>query len=102
MRSFQRLNSEVKAEYLKSKKRYGSPRIAIELEKRGTQASKSTVARVMKSMGLRSIAAKKFKATTNSKHGLPVARNILDRNFEQEKLNKVWVSDITYIRVNRR
>jgi putative transposase len=40
---------------------------------------------------------KKFKATTNSKHALPVAQNLVEQNFEVSAPNKVWVSDITYI-----
>ena len=96
------LGLAIKSQFLKSKKRYGSPKVTAQLNENGIQVSKSTVARVMKTAGLRSIVARKFKATTNSNHGLPVAENILDRNFTQDQLNKVWVSDITYIRVNKK
>ena len=48
-------------------------------------------------MGLSGKAKKKFKATTNSKHNLPVAENLLNQNFVAEKPNTVWASDITYI-----
>ena len=48
-------------------------------------------------MGIRCKHKKKFKATTNSKHNLPVAENILDQNFKTTASNKVWVTDITYI-----
>lgn len=101
-RSYEDLNQSIYDLFIKSKKRYGSPKITELMCSQGHMVSKSTVARVMKSMGLRSIAAKKFKATTNSKHGLAVAPNILNRNFQQGRLNAVWVSDITYIRVNRK
>lgn len=101
-RSFEDLNQPIYTLFIKSKKRYGSPKITEQLNAQGISVSKSSVARVMKTMGLRSIAAKKFKATTNSKHGLAVADNILNRNFVQDRLNAVWVSDITYIRVNRK
>lgn len=101
-RSFVQLNEVISDVFRHSKKRYGSPKITRELNAKGFSVSKSSVARVMKTMGLRSITAKKFKATTNSKHGLAVAPNILNRNFFQPRLNTVWVSDITYIRVNRK
>ncbi len=51
----------------------------------------------MRSMGLRARAARKYKATTNSNHNLPVAPNILQQNFNAPAANRVWVSDITYI-----
>jgi transposase InsO family protein len=53
------------------------------------------VARLMKIHGIAGKAKKKFKATTNSKHDLPVAENLLSQNFVSEKPNTVWVSDIT-------
>jgi transposase InsO family protein len=51
----------------------------------------------MKANGIRSKVVKKYKATTYSNHNLPVAENILNRNFTAEKPNQKWVSDITYI-----
>ena len=51
----------------------------------------------MRKNGIKSQVCKKYKATTNSSHNLPVAENILDRNFNVTKLNKVWASDITYV-----
>jgi putative transposase len=51
----------------------------------------------MKEAGIRSKVAKKYKATTNSNHNLPVAENVLNRNFKAEKPNQKMVSDITYI-----
>ena len=51
-------------------------------------------------MGIRSVLRRKFKATTDSKHNLQVAKNLLNREFKVQELGKVWVSDITYIRVN--
>ena len=46
---------------------------------------------------MRSAASRKFRVTTDSNHTLPVAENVLDREFEQESLNRVWLADITYI-----
>ncbi len=51
----------------------------------------------MRENGLRSKTVRKYKATTNSKHSLPVAENILNRDFTATKRNEKWVSDITYI-----
>lgn len=101
-RSVEIFQSNIKQVYRDSKRTYGSPRITDYLQADGVKISKSTVARIMKSLGLKSITAKKFKATTNSNHGMRVAGNILDRNFIQDKINAVWVSDITYIRVNQK
>lgn len=58
---------------------------------------KHRVAKIMRSNGWRARAAKKFKATTNSNHRLPVAPNLLQQNFSASQLNEKWVSDITYI-----
>ena len=88
---------EIKEAHKNSRKTYGSPRIAEELRSNGTTCSKKRVARLMKIHGIVGKAKKKFKATTNSNHTLPVAENLLNQNFAAEKPNTVWVSDITYI-----
>ena len=58
---------------------------------------KNRVARVMQTEGLRAKAARKYKATTNSNHKLPVAPNLLEQNFTATAPNQKWVSDITYV-----
>src|SRR5699024_4845010 len=63
----------------------------------GWRVSERTVTRYMKEMGLRSKTVKKYKATTNSKHNLPVYPNLLNQTFTVSQLGVVWVSDITYI-----
>src|SRR5699024_7928051 len=73
---YKRLISEV---YFEFKQRYGSPRIAVELQSRGYKISRITVAKYMKEMGLRSKLAKKFKATTDSKHNYQIVENVLNR-----------------------
>jgi putative transposase len=83
--------------HLKSKGTYGSPRISRELKELGFSASKPRVARLMKSNGIQSKIRKKWKVTTNSNHRYPIVPNKLNRQFTTEKLNEVWVSDITYI-----
>lgn len=77
--------------------RYGVPRIHAELAKRGHRVSRKRVARLMRDAGLRARGARKYKATTDSRHTLPVAPNLLERNFGAERPDAVWVSDITYL-----
>ncbi len=76
---------------------YGSPRVAAALRNKGIQYNHKSVERLMQEEGMYSKQSKKFKATTNSKHNLPVAQNILDRKFQQTGPNQAWVSDITYV-----
>ena len=75
---------------------YGYLKITQELPD-ALKVSKHTVYRLMKQQGLQSKTRRKYKATTNSKHNLPVAENLLNRQFSAEKPNQKWVSDITYI-----
>lgn len=89
--------TEIKSEYEKSHKIYGSPRVEAALRKRDIKTSKKRVARLMQANDLHSILKKKFKATTNSNHSLPVADNKLEQNFSTTAPNQVWTSDITYI-----
>jgi len=88
---------EIRESHKNSNRAYGSPRITEDLQAKGTKCSKNRVARLMKSNGIVGKAKKKFKATTNSKHNLPVAENLLKQNFAAQKPNTVWISDITYI-----
>ncbi len=84
-----------------SRGRYGSPRIAGELEAKGIKASRPFVAKLMRERDLRSIVKKKFKKTTNSSHRYPVVENYLNQNFQVKSSKEVWVSDITYIRTGQ-
>ena len=81
-----------------SKQRYGSPRITAELRSKGMKVSKNRVARIMKKHGIKSKIKRRFKVTTNSKHKLPLAENLVDMNFNPVRANSLWTSDITYIR----
>lgn len=77
--------------------RYGSPRILHELRDIGEHCSKHRVARRMYHLGLRARGKKKFKVTTDSNHKLPVAENILSRDFTAIAPNQKYVTDISYI-----
>lgn len=95
----QRLKSLIMEYYFEFKQKYGSPRIAAELNARGHKVSRLTVARYMRELGLRSKLAKRFKVTTDSKHNYLIVDNLLNRKFKQSQPAKAWVSDITYIAV---
>ncbi len=79
------------------KNAYGSPRMVRELRDRGFPAGKERVERLMRDNGIRARHKRRFKATTDSKHALPVAPNLLDRNFQPAAPNQVWSADLTYL-----
>lgn len=87
----------VKRVHLESRKIYGSPKITEKLNQEGISVSQKTVGRIVKEEGIHSKTVKKYKATTNSKHSLPVYPNLLNQQFHVEEPGKVWVGDITYI-----
>jgi putative transposase len=76
---------------------YGSPKVTQRLNQLGVNITQRTVARIMKENGFRSKTVKKYKATTNSKHAMPVQENVLNQNFTASKPNEKWVADITYV-----
>ena len=76
---------------------YGSPRMLAELRGRGFSAGKARVERLMRAHGLRGRHKRRYKATTDSKHTLPVADNRLARDFTPPAPNRVWTADITYL-----
>lgn len=93
----EKLTGQVKRVHLESRKNYGSPKITKQLNSEGVTVSQKTVTRIMKEEGIRSKTVKKYKATTNSKHNLPVYPNLLDQQFKVERPGQAWVADITYI-----
>jgi putative transposase len=88
---------EIVAIHKASRGTYGSPRVHAELQALGIAVSRKRVARLMRTLGLESPRKKRFKATTDSKHDMPVADNVLDRHFEVEAPDLAWVTDITYV-----
>jgi putative transposase len=91
------LTKEIKAIFEDEKGRAGAPRITERLRDDGKKVGRNRVAKIMGKEALRAKAAKRFKATTNSKHNLPVAPNLLEQHFEAEAPDQKYVSDITYI-----
>ena len=76
---------------------YGSPSIWDALIKQGHGAGEHRIARLMRGEGIRAKTVKKWRATTQSNHRMPVAANALNRQFTVEAPNRVWAGDITYV-----
>ena len=95
----EQLKQHIKAVHNEPRKDdYGSPRIHQELLKRNVKCSKNTVAKLMKQQGIRARTARTFRVkTTDSKHDQPIAKNLLNRVFEAQNVNAVWLTDFTYI-----
>jgi len=87
----------VRAAHKKSKGTYGARRMAEEIEAHGISCGRAKAGTLMNLADVAAKQKKKFKATTNSKHKLPVAPNLLNRQFEVKEPDRVYVSDITYI-----
>ena len=81
---------------------YGSPRWTKELQAAGFVVSERYVARLMKEQGIRALKRRTYKATTDANHSYSIARDHVKRNFNPERPNQIWVSDLTYIRVGHR
>jgi transposase InsO family protein len=92
------LDAQIKEVFGKHRKRYGCVKIAHELRSKGIVVGRNKVSRRMRVHGLRSKVGRKYRpATTNTSHNLPVAPNILQRQFSADTPDTVYVSDITYI-----
>lgn len=87
----------IRAIHAELKGAYGSPRMVRELRDRGFPASKPRVERLMRENGIRGRHKRRYKATTDSKHTMPVADNLLKRDLTPIAPNKVWTADMTYI-----
>jgi putative transposase len=92
-----RLVVAIKAAHQRGRTIYGPEKIQSELLAQGILASLNRIKRLRKLHGIRCTHKKKFKVTTDSKHSLPIAENVLDRQFAQTAPNRAWVADITYI-----
>jgi len=92
-----RLIDEIKTVHTGSRQTYGSPRVHADLKDKGYVIGKHRVARLMRENGIVSKHRRKFRATTDSRHNHPVAKNKLERQFNVSEPGQCWVSDITYI-----
>jgi transposase InsO family protein len=93
----QELVGAIEEVHAEVRQRYGSPRMTAELKARGYECSENTVAELMREHGIRARAPRRFARTTDSNHRLPVAENLLARDFEPGGPNEAWCADITYI-----
>jgi putative transposase len=92
------LLSDIRRVYADHRGRYGAPRIHAELRAEGQTVSRKRIERVMCRHGIRAHVPRRYRVcTTDSKHSLPIAANLLDRNFVAERPDQVWLADITYI-----
>ena len=97
-RENRRLLVEIRAIHKGFRQVYGSPRIHAELQAQKIRCGKNRVARLMREDGIQAKQHRKFRpVTTDSNHGLPVAENVLDRQFTASGPDQAWVADITYI-----
>jgi putative transposase len=87
----------IKAIHAQAKGEYGWPRVWKELLCKGMRVGKERVRKLMALHAIRARSKRKYKATTDSRHDLPVAPNLLARQFSVDAPNRVWTSDITYI-----
>jgi putative transposase len=96
-RDQQLFDLEVKSAFTAGNGKYGRDRIRLALGLRGCKASRKRVGASMTRQGLRFKPKRRFKVTTQSKHGFPIAQNLLNRNFTVQAPNQTWVTDITYL-----
>ena len=92
-----RLEVEIRAAHKRTRQTYGPERLQHELAEHGIRVGIYRIKRIRRKLGLRCKQQRKFKATTDSRHTLPVAENILGQQFVAYEPNAVWVSDITYV-----
>jgi putative transposase len=96
-RANERILAEIRAIHVENEARYGSPRMLDELRDRGHEVGKHRVARLMRENGLWARVRRRFRHTTDSRHKLPIAPNLLGQRFTAAAPNQACVGDITYI-----
>lgn len=95
------LSCEVEAAFVRSRRTYGSPRIAAELRASGRPIGTKRVARLMRARQIAARPKRRFKVTTDSRHRHPVASNLVGRDFQAAAPNRVWVGDVKAVRTAR-
>ena len=88
---------EIQAAHRRTRETFGTERLQRDLAEHGVEVGVCRIKRIRKNLGLKCKQKKKFKATTDSNHTLPVAENLLEQEFKALAPNEVWVTDITYI-----
>ena len=92
-----RLELEIKAAHKRTRQTYGPERLQRDLAEHGVRVGIGRIKRIRKKLSIRCKQKRKFKATTQSRHRLPVAENVLGQQFKVYQPNAVWVTDITYV-----
>ena len=98
-REDRRLEVQVRAAHEAGRRYYGSPRVQAELRSQGIRVGRNRVIRLMREQGLRARTRRRFKCTTKSDPALPVAPNLLNRDFTAARPNQRWVGDTTELLV---
>ena len=91
------LLAHIRSQFASSNETYGAPRMHVELREDGVSVGRHRVARLMRDNGLKALQKRRYKKTTDSCHGSPVAANILDQDFACDMPNQKWGADISYI-----
>ena len=91
------LAATVAAVHQRSRRTYGSPRVHRELKARGVRVGKKRIERLMRENGIQGRRKRRSRRTTDSRHGGPIAPNLLARKFRVSEPNRVWVTDVTAI-----
>lgn len=97
MKEEARLELEIRAAHKRTRQTYGPERLQQDLLDNGVKVGIYRIKRIRRKLGLRCRQKRRFRATTNSRHSLPVAENLLDQKFEASAPNQVWMTDLTYI-----
>jgi putative transposase len=92
---------KIRSVHAEVKARYGSPRIYAELKANGIDCCVNTVAKLMHDNDIRAKTTRKFRNTTDSNLPLPVADNLLDRQFDPDGPNERWVTEIVYSQMTK-
>jgi len=92
------VTTHLQAAFAASGRSYGSRRLRVALHNRGMEVGRHRIRKLMLIHGIRPVWKRKFIHTTDSRHALPIAQNVLDRQFDPAAANLTWVADITYIR----
>lgn len=93
------LKQKILVAHVEGRQAYGTPRIEKALRASGTRSSRKRVARLRGELGLRTRYRRRFRVTTDSRHAQPVAPNRLGRRFGASEPDRIWVGDVTYLRV---
>ena len=92
-----RLQAEIRAAHERTRQTYGPERLQRDLAARGVRVGVHRIKRIRRQLGLRCRQKRRFRVTTDSRHALPIAANVLGQCFRAQRPNQAWVSDITYV-----